>query len=560
VNDLVRDVMRVAQQAAVQVMNAQRANVKDLDYVQIRLPQEMPALPSRRNIIQERLIPGTSPPLTLYELHEMFERVAKDPRPKGVILQLRGFNMRLADLQTLRDSILWLRERGKRVVAFGQSLTLPDYYIASACDDILIQPGGSLIVTGLALQQTYLRDGLEYVGVQFDPVQITPYKTAPDTLARQEPSPEGAEMMNWLVDSQFDQYVQGIAQGRGLSTDEVRAMIDEGAFTDQAALEAGHISGLCNEEGLAGYLGVHHVVLLDKAKNLLFEEAPSASDKYVALLRVGGSIITGESSNPPIDFPIPFVGGERMGDLTVTQQIRNLMKDERLGALVLFVDSGGGSADASEAMASALDELAKKVPVVVFMNNVAASGGYYIATPADWIVAQPGTITGSIGVLAAKAVTNEAFKKLRFNPVWYTRGEKATMFTTDKPFTDAERQKIREYIESVYRVFIDRVAASRKMKPEQVDKVAGGRVWTGAQALEHGLVDQLGGVQAAISKARELAKLGPDTPVNIVYGKGKPLPAQVAEQADPAATLRYLLDGVDHITTGAQMMMPYEWK
>jgi protease-4 len=267
----------------------------------------------------------------------------------------------------------------------------------------------------------------------------------------------------------------------------------------------------------------------------------------------------GESMSPPVDLPIPFVGGERAGDQTIVRQVRALMKDERAAAVVLFIDSGGGAVVAAEAMTSALDELAKTRPLVVYMNAVAASGGYYVATPARWIVAQPGTITGSIGVITAKPITGGLREKLHVNALAFTRGANADLYSDDAPFSEAQRAQVRASIESTYRQFVARVAASRRMSAEAVDAVSGGRVWTGEQALAHGLVDQLGDLRAALAKARELASLPDDAPVALVGGKAKPLPPQLA--ADPAAALRYPLDNARALVNGtAQVIMPIWWK
>ena len=268
----------------------------------------------------------------------------------------------------------------------------------------------------------------------------------------------------------------------------------------------------------------------------------------------------GESQNPPVELPIPLIGGERLGDVTLVQQVRNLMKDDRCAALVLYVDSPGGSATASEAMASALDEFGKSKPIVVYMGSVAASGGYYIATPADYIIAQAGTITGSIGVINMKLINNEMLKKLKFNPFYYQRGDNAGIFASNSKFSDKQRDKVRESIEYIYEIFIERVAESRKMKVEQVDKIGGGRVWTGQQALDNGLVDELGGLHEALAKARELAKVSENTPFGVMQGAGKPLPAQMAEKADPAATMRYYLEAVEMLSGANLMLMPFELK
>ncbi len=542
----------------VTTLNQQRLRTSTpLDYIQLMLPAQMPALPERRNLIQARLMGAA--PLSLVDLERIFRRIADDPRPKGVILMLRGFAMTLADLQTLRDSIRRLRERGKRVICYAHSYDMAMYYVASAADEIWMQPGGSLITTGLVMQQTYLREALDTIGLEIDPVAITPYKSAVDMFARSTPSPEVEAMMNWLLDSRYEMMVDGIAQGRNLEQSAVHHMIDAAPYTDDEALANGFVNALLNEEGFYAHLNTTHISLWEDADKVVPLRVPPTGNRYVAVMHLTGNIVEGESGAPPVDIPIPFVGGERMGDLTVTRLVRNLMHDDHAAALVLFIDSGGGSAAASEAMASALEELAKTRPIVVYMHSVAASGGYYIATPADWIVAQPGTITGSIGVISAKLVNTDALRKLKFNPYTYLRGENASMFTPIEPFTEQQRAKMVQQIERIYQQFVQRVADARKLKPAQVDAIGGGRVWTGKQALENGLVDELGGFYEALAKARELAKLPDDAPAALIQGKGKPMPAQLADQMNPAAALQYWQQNLHDLLRGqALMLMPFD--
>lgn len=545
---------------AVSTMNARRLRspVK-LDYIQFMLPSSMPPLPEHRNLIQQRIF-GPSP-LSLVELEQAFRRIADDPRPKGVILHLRGFSMSLADLQTLRNAMLRLKNRGKRIVCYAQGYDMATYYVASAADEILLQPGGALATTGLVQQQTFLRDALDTLGLQADSVAISPYKQAADILTRNTPSPEAEAMTNWLLDSRYAMLIEDIGQGRNLSAFDVRRMIDNAPYTDKQAREAGYVDALVTEEGLYAHLGTKDIVLWEQADGVLPLRIPRYTGKYVVVLRLGGMIVPGESAAPPVDIPIPIIGGERLGDLTIVRQVRNIMQDDSAAAVVLFIDSPGGSSTASEAIASALDELAKTRPVVACMNAVAGSGGYYIATPADWMVARPGTITGSIGVFALKLVNNEALRKLRFNPITYLRGENAGIFAPVEPFTAAQRQKMQAQIESVYDRFIGRVADARKMKPDQVDTVGGGRVWTGKQALQNGLVDETGGLYEALKKARSMANLREDTPIAVYESRGKPLPAQLAEQLNPAAALRYWQQNLIDLTNGsALMLMPFEWR
>jgi protease-4 len=433
------------------------------------------------------------------------------------------------------------------------------YYVASAADEILLQPGGEVSPIGLLMQQLFLKDSLQWAGIEVDVVAVTPYKSAMDQFSRTDPSEEVKEMMNWLLDSQYGQIVSGIAEGRNISEDAVREMIDNAPYIDLMALENGYIDGITNEEGLRAHLDAKDIVLWDKADGMIMEKWLNLMGKYVAVLHLEGSIVDGESANPPVDVPIPLVGGPRIGDLTVVQQIRNLMHDERAAAVVVMVDSGGGSATSSEAIASALGELAKDRPVIIYMHSVAASGGYYIATPADYIIAQPGTITGSIGVISGKFVTKGMYEKFNAHPYEYKRGQNADIMAGTSNLTEEQRQKMHQSIDRIYEQFLGRVADARKKKVSEIDAIGGGRVWTGQQAFENGLVDELGGLFDAIAKAKEMAKLDEDAPAMLVRSKPKPMPAQLAEQADPAAAIKYWLGGLNDLYGGrALLMMPYE--
>jgi protease-4 len=547
------------QSAAVSLINMQRENnASSIDYIQFNMPHTMSQLPEGRNIIQEQFFGKT--PMSLLEFELALDRIANDSRPKGVILFLRGFAMSLADLQSLRDSLQRFRNRGKRVVVYAQEYGMAEYFVASLADEIILQPGGMLDTVGLLRSQTFLKDGLASIGLEADSVAISPYKGAADAFTRTEPSKEGEEQFNWLLDSQYQIIISAIANGRDLGHGDVQAMIDNAPYTDKQALEAAYIDALVNEEGLAAHLKVEDVLLWEQADNILPLKMPRDASKYIAILEAAGAIVPGESANPPVELPIPLLGGERMGDATIVRQIRNLMNDDRCAALVLYVDSPGGSAAASEAMAAAMDEFSKEKPIVVYMGSVAASGGYYIATPADYIIAQSGTITGSIGVINMKIVNNEMLKKLKFNPFYYQRGKNAGIMSPVSRFDEAQRAKMRQAIERIYERFLERVAASRKMKVESVDAIAGGRVWTGQQALENGLIDEIGGLYEAVNKARELAKVSMNTPMGIVRHSGKPLPAQVAEQADPAAAVRYALETLELFNGSCLMLMPFELK
>jgi len=550
---------RLIQQLSVNLLNMQRAGVKAIDYVMIKVPSSFAPIPKERNFVQRQVL--GAPPMSLMEFVNALDRIGDDPRPLGIILYFRGLSASTADLQTMRDAILRLREKGKRALSYAPGYRTLDYFVASACDEILLPPGGMLETTGLLSQQMFLKEGLASVGLEFDSIAISPYKGAADTLTRAEPSPEGREQTNWLLDSIFETVVDGIAATRKMKAEEVRYMIDGGLRVGDDALEKGYVDGIMNEEQLLEYLGITKITMWEEADGQIMLPERDFSSKYVAVIYGGGLIVDGESATPPSDMPVPlpFVGGERLGDITLNQQVRNLMKDPACGALVLYIDSGGGSATASESMASALAEFAKSRPLVVFMGGVAASGGYYIATPAHWIVAQAGTITGSIGVLMGKLVNNEMLSKLHVHAFSYLRGENADLMTSESAFSAAQRKMMRGGIEHIYAQFVDRVAESRGKSNADVDAIAGGRVWTGQQALEHGLVDELGNLRRAIDKARELAKLPHKAPTVLIRDKGKPIGAQVAEQS-PAALVKYAGDGIEALTKRAQCIMPFEWR
>lgn len=530
-----------------------------IDYITLMLPGQIPALPEPRSWLQRRIL--GSPPLSLSDLNRMFERIGDDPRPTGVILHLRGLSMPLADLQSLRQSITRLREKGKRVICFAPSYSNATYFIASAADEIVLQPGGELETLGLRSQATFLRDALDRIGLQLDSVAISPYKGAFDQFTRSDISPEGRQQLEWLLDSQYSILVDAMAEGRRVSPEHIRQMIDTAPHLDQDALAAGYIDAVLTEEGLHRRLNAKHILPWQQADKKLLQKWRKPTERFVALLEVSGLMIPGESGRPPIDLPIPFIGGERAGDLTIVQQVRRLMKNRAAAAVILYINSGGGSASAAQAMTAALSELAQDRPLVAYFNNVAASGGYYIATPARWIVAQPGTITGSIGVLSGKFVSSGLYDQLHVHRLEFTRGANANLNSDLAPYTDAQRQRVLHSVRHIYQQFVAHVARSRGLTPEAVDAVGGGRVWTGIQAKQHGLVDELGDLRAALNKARELAGLPDDAPLVRIGGKGAALPPQLAEAAKPAAALAYWMQNARMIASGApQMLTPIDWQ
>ena len=516
------------------------------DYVYFVLEGAYPRLRPPRGPFWQRWV--SPPPPSLQDLEERFRIVANDPRIKGVVLHLRPLEMAPAHLQTLRDLVVELRRAGKRVVAWSHTYEPNNYSLACACDEVLLQPGGSVGPLGIKQGFVFLKDALARVGIQVDVLQISPYKSAADPLVRSEMSPEMREMMDWLLDSLYGQFLRAIAEGRGCREEEARALVDGAPYTDEEALQAGAVDAVVGEEDLSRHLSPSgkpaRIATWEEARRGLYRLPPERPGRYVALLRIEGDIVDGRSGRPPIKppVPIPFLFNVRSGDLTVVRQARRIWKDKRAAALVVYVDSGGGSATASEAMAAALNEVAEKKPVVVAMGGVAASGGYYVATPGRYIVAQPGTLTGSIGVLEGKIVSAGTFQKLRMNREVLARGKRSLLFDPGRPFSDEERELVGKHLRRTYEVFLERVSQSRNLSKEAVDAVGGGRVWTGEQALQHKLLDELGDLQKAIEKARELARLDERAPVREVL----PDKRERAPQPSPSALglWEYALEGL----------------
>jgi len=546
---LIRSVFRA-------LRNAIRGLYRAPDYVLIMLEDSYPELPDPPGPMWQRIT--TKPRTSLRELGQQFERMATDKRVKGVVLHIRPLQMSMAQLQTLRGFINNLKSQGKRVVAWSYSYQNASYYVASACDEILMLDGGTIYPLGLNSRLLFLADALKQIGVQFDGVQITPYKNAIDTFTRTEMSAETREMTNWLVDSVFGDFVEGIAIGRGTSPDGAIELINSTPLTDSKAVEKSAIDRVMSEEDLPAYLGSEErpakIMPWEQADGVIKLPKLTPPGRYIAVVRVEGDIVDGRSQRPPMKPPIliPFATNNRAGDITVVQDARKVMRDPRVAAVVLYVDSGGGSATASEAMSAAFRNVAAKTPVVAYMGSVAASGGYYVSTPAQWVVAQPATFTGSIGVVYGKLVTGGLLDKLHINEESISRGDSIKLMDSEQPFTDEERAKVREYIEAVYELFMKRVSDARKKRIDEIDAIGGGRVWTGKQALEHGLIDELGDFNRALEKARELAGLNSRSPVREIHTEKSTL----GPLAQPTAMMNYVIDGVRNLDQNILQISP----
>jgi protease-4 len=413
------------------------------------------------------------------------------------------------------------------------------YYLATACNRVFVPESGGLQTAGLWSEPVFLKDVLARVGIEADLESIAEYKVSPDTFRRSEMTEPHREMLESLLDSIYDGVLGGIAQGRELEPEQVCDLLDRVPLQPEEAVEAGLVDGICYEDELPARLGSSGdpaaLITWEAVRKRLVRPRRWRSRRAIGVISLEGMIVPGSSRQPPMPMPLPLpVPGRQAGSDTVTAQLRAAARSRKLAAVVLHVDSPGGSSLASDLIWREVDRLRQQMPVVVYMSNQAASGGYYVSVPASYVVAQPATLTGSIGIWGGKIVTQGLYDKLGAHREVVSRGKAAGLYSDTAPFTEEQRAKIRAELGAGYALFKARVAAGRDMTEQEVEAVARGRVWTGEQALEHGLVDALGDLQRAAEQARELAGVPPNRHaplVNLPAPKQPQLPLASAEAA-----------------------------
>lgn len=513
-------------------------------------------------------VPGLKAPLSLADLSQALERVAGDPDVKGVLFLVRGAGFGLAQAQNIAHLLARFRQwdqhyqpdapQRKRVVFHLEQITGALYVAACAADQIVIPPLTSWDVLGLRTTPTFWKTTLAQLGITMDVVKIAPWKTAADQFSEATMSQEFKEQMEWLFDSLYTDLVTAIHQGRKLPIETVQQLIDGGPWVAEAAQQHGLVDALAYEDQLPELLGEPATPArfqwYNKIRNLLWRHPQLGQRPTIGVISLTGAIIPGESRSFPV--PLPLFGDDVLGHLTAQQQIRAARQNAQLAAVVVHVDSRGGSALASDLIWRELKQLDQEKPVIVYMGDVAASGGYYIATPGRKIVAQAATLTGSIGVITAKAVLRESYEKLHAQRYAIQRGRHAGLYQDDQKWDEEQRQKVVESVQHIYGAFLQRVAQSRHLDAAALDRLCNGRVWTGKQALEHGLIDQLGDFATAVqlaSQAAELPTVGPVTLVDIAAPKQRLL-------AEPARLVSSWLGQTAAITpAGAVSLLAPLW-
>ena len=496
----------------------------------------------------------------LQDLLDGLKRAAKDKRVRVLVVKVGGSRIGLAKVQELRAAIGDFRKSGKLAVAWSESFgdfvrgNVP-YYLATGFDKVYLQPSGTLGLTGIAVEQVFLRGALEKLGIDVQSAQRHEYKSAPEQFTETGFTEASREETARLAESVTEQLVGAIAAGRGLTVERVTELLGRGPFLAPQALAEGLVDGLLYRDEVydqvrkeAGpdatllYLQRYQRTqsrseLPRRLGSSVQGMAPGQHERFVATVYAHGAIKHGRSGRGG-------PGGGSLGSDTVAAALRAAATDDGARAVVLRVNSPGGSYTASDVIWREVVRLrAAGKPVVVSMGDVAASGGYFISAPADVIVVQPGTITGSIGVFMGKPVLRELLRRAGVTTDSITDGtgaERATMFSSSRPFSETEWARINEWLDAVYADFTEKVASGRRMSAERVHELARGRVWTGADAIANGLADEVGGLSEAVAIARKRAGLPDDAPVRVFPRLG-PLdqlrPAESSE-ARPAARTR----------------------
>jgi protease-4 len=535
---------------------------KGMDYVILEMsggyPERTPR-PQRRFPLS--LLPWPPPPPSVESFAASLERLALDPRVKGVVLLITALSAGPATLSSLRQAVMRFRGTGKQAVAYLHDLDMWSYYLAVACDQVLAPESASFRAAGLWSEALFLKDTLALAGIKVDFEAIAEYKVSPDTFRRAKMTDPHREMLESLLDSIYEEVVDAIADGRSTTPKRIRKLLDSVPLTSEQARTAGLLDELCYEDELPVRLGTHKtpatLLTWDQAQRRLVHPRRWHSRRAIGVISLEGMIVPGPSRQPPMPLPIPLpIPSQQAGSDTLVQQIRAAAANRRLAAVVLHVDSPGGSAVASDLIWREVAHLRRTKPVVVYMSNVAASGGYYVSAPASAVVAQPLTLTGSIGIWGGKIITKGLYDKIQAHREVVSRGKAAGLYSDIAPFSDEERAKIREEIGAGYARFKARVAEGREMTEGEVEAIARGRVWTGKQALAPRLVDELGDLAAAAGKARELA--GVDTRryapvVDVPTPKSRQLP-----QPFPTSASEWLAGLVRLAQEGVFALAPWE--
>lgn len=467
------------------------------------------------------LFGGDTDAMTLRSVISRLNEARDDKDIKAVLITIGQPSIGLAQAQEVREALVELRRSGKKTFVYADSYDTATYTLATGATDICLLEGGEILIPGVGGEAMFAKGLLDKIGVKADYVQIGEYKGADEQYTRTGPSDELRGEMNRLMDALYAQIVEGIASHRNITTDEVKKMIDESILMAKNAKEQGYVDHLVDQDGLRELITKHIGEKNDKIELLhrygleapeevdfsnpfgLFaalSRRPAPSTKpAVALIYADGTIIDGQGGEGMF--------GNSIGSDDMRRALRTAARDENVKAVVIRIDSPGGSALASEVMWQAARRVADKKPLVISIGSMAASGGYYLASAGDHIFADPAGIVGSIGVVGGKFVMKDLFDKLGLTTESFMRGKNAGLFSSNAPFDDSQRKMITSWMRQTYKQFTQRVMETRRGKIRDIDQVARGRIFVAKAAKELGMIDELGGVEKAIAYAADRVDL-----------------------------------------------------
>jgi len=458
---------------------------------------------------------GGSSGTQLRDITNRLDKLADNEKVIGLVVRAGELSTDLAVAEELRGALARFKTAYKRkrtLVCHTEGLTNASYYVFSVCDRIALAPTGQITISGTAAMPLHLKGLLDKLGVRADFLHVGAFKGAAEPLTRDKPSDAMLKTLGAILDQSFATLVAGVASGRRLPADTVKKLIDTAVFQDKDAVTAKLVDSIqvfesFRDKSVAGIPWARVKLVKDGPKGIaalweMLRPSPKArvSGPHVGVIYAVGGVEDGHGGGG-------VRGNSVIASRPISAAVRAMARDDDVKAIVIRISSGGGSALASEIIWNAVAEAKKKKPVVVSMGGVAASGGYYIAAAATKIFASANTLTGSIGVVGGKLAIGGAAAKLGVKAFPLKRGKRALLFSAFDAWTDDERKTVQAMMEGVYKIFVTRVAAGRGKAYDDIHKIAQGRVWTGAAALKNGLVDQLGGLDAAIAEARKLGKV-----------------------------------------------------
>ncbi len=459
---------------------------------------------------------------TLTELIMQIQKYSRQPDVAGIVLSIQDPQIGPAQVNEIRRALQQFRAGGKKVYAYLESGSNLNYLLASAADKIYLNPGGDLWPTGIASQLIYVKSLLQKVGVKAEFIRIGEYKTAGEMFTRDSASTANLEQLNAYLDDVYTSFTRAISRSRAVPVDSVKSLIDRGPYGARRALKTGLVDSLFYRDEFKKFIkegqrGGQYRLLSEKEygqqHDWIYDWESPIQDK-IAIIYAVGPITTGESNRSP------FTGSTNMGAETIAEALRDARNNPGVRAIVLRVDSPGGSALGSDIiwrevqLTSAGED---KKPVIVSMGDVAASGGYYISMAADTVLANPETVTGSIGVVFGEFIFKELIEKIGVHTQILKRGDQADMLDPSRDLTEDERTRIYQLMMETYNNFVGKAAQGRGMSPDSVDSLSRGRIYSGQRAHTVGLIDELGGIAQAISLARDAAGIPADKPVAFDY-------------------------------------------